>query len=179
MDFPSTAAKIPGYDPEQVDVLVERLERQYDSPNLKLVTSSMLEVVKFDLVPGGYQIPAVDGRIARFAETFLEREVAGKVKRGGREEVSAELSMAIREIKRVLELKPRKAFSKTRNGYKPRQVKALLKRIEIKRGSIGELDSLQLRTMSISRSRTGFDRSEVDAFIGVVVRALHCQRALG
>jgi DivIVA domain-containing protein len=178
MDFPTTAAKIPGYDPEQVDVLIARLGRQYESPQLKLVTSSMLDVVKFDLVPGGYQIPAVDAEIARFAEMFLEREIAGKVKRAGRDEVSAELSAALREVKRVLERKPGMAFAKSRNGYKPRQVKALLKRIEIKRGSIADLDTLKLRTMSISRSRSGFDRSEVDAFLGTVVRALHCQRAL-
>ena len=171
-------AKIPGYDPEQVDVLVARLVRQYESPTLKLVTSSMLDVVKFDLLPGGYQIPAVDREIAKFAEIFLEREIAGKVKRAGRDQVAAELAGALREIKRVIERKPSKAFAKGRNGYKPRQVKALLRKIEIKRGSIADLDSFELRTMSISRSRKGFDRSEVDAFLGTVVRALHCQRAL-
>ena len=179
MEFPSTSAKIPGYDPEQVDVLVARLNRQYENPSLKLVTSSMLSVVKFDLVPGGYQIPAVDKAIAGFAETFLEREVAGKVKRGGRDGVAAELAAALREIRRVTELPAGKAFSRSRNGYKRRQVKAILKKLEIKRGVISELDALTLRTTPFGRSRSGFDRTEVDEFLALVIKALHCQRALG
>ncbi len=179
MGFPNTSAKIPGYDPEQVDVLVARLQRQFESPALKLVTSSMLSVVKFDLVPGGYQIPAVDKAIAGYAETFLEREVAGKVKRGGREEVAAELAGALREIRRVTDLPAGKAFSRARNGYKRRQVIAILKKLEIKRGVITEIDPLTLRTMAFKRSGSGFDRTEVDEFLGLVIKALHCQRALG
>ena len=179
MGFPNTAGKIPGYDPEQVDVLVARLQRQFESPALKLVTSSMLSVVKFDLVPGGYQIPAVDKSIAGYAETFLEREVAGKVKRGGREEVAAELAKALREIRRVTELPSGKAFGRARNGYKRGQVIAILKKLEIKRGVITELDPLVLRTVAFKRSRSGFDRTEVDEFLALVIKALHCQRALG
>ena len=179
MEFAKTSAKIPGYDPEQVDVLVARLQRQYETPSLKLVTSTMLSVVKFDLIPGGYQIPAVDKAIASFAETFLEREVAGKVRRGGREEVAAELAAALREIRRVTDLPSGKAFGRARNGYKRRHVIALLKKLEIKRGVITELDPLVLRTSAFGRSRTGFDRTEVDEFLALVIKALHCQRALG
>lgn len=179
MEFARTSAKIPGYDPEQVDVLVARLQRQYESPALKLVTASMLGVVKFDLVPGGYQIPVVDKAIAGYAETFLEREVAGKVKRGGREEVAAELAAALREIRRVSDLPAKKAFSRARNGYKRRQVTAILKKLEVKRGVITELDPLVLRTTAFGRSRSGFDRSQVDEFLALVIKALHCQRALG
>lgn len=179
MGFANTSAKIPGYDPEQVDVLVARLQRQFESPSLKLVTPSMLSVVKFDLVPGGYQIPAVDKAIATYSETFLEREVAGKVKRGGREEVAAELSGALREIRRVTELTPRKAFGRAKNGYKRRQVIAILKKLAIKRGVITELDPLVLRTTAFGRSRSGFDRTDVDEFLALVIKALHCQRALG
>lgn len=179
MEFAHTSAKIPGYDPEQVDVLMQRLERQFETPALKLVTSSMLSVVKFDLVPGGYQIPAVDAAVAGFAETFLEREVAGKVKRGGRAEVTAELSAAMREIRKVIELPSGKAFARAKNGYRARQVLAIVKKLEIKRGVISELDPLALRTTAFARSRSGFDRTEVDEFLALVIKALHCQRALG
>ncbi len=179
MDFSRTSAKIPGYDPEQVDALVSRLQRQFDNPGLKLVTSSTLSVVKFDLVPGGYQIPAVDSAIARFAETFLEREIAGKVRRGGRDEIAAELSKALRQIRKVTEAKRRKAFSKAAGGYKKRQVIAILKKIELKRGMVSEIDPILLRTVAFGRSRSGFDRTEVDEFLTLVIKAWHCQRALG
>lgn len=179
MAFTNTAAKILGYDPEQVDVLVARLQRQFESPALKLVTSSMLSVVKFDLVPGGYQIPGVDKSIAGYAETFLEREVAGKVHRGGRDQVAAELAGALRELRRIIDLPTGKAFSKAKNGYNRRQVIAILKKLDIKRGVISELDPLLLRTVAFKRSRSGFDRTEVDEFLALTIKAYHFQRALG
>jgi DivIVA domain-containing protein len=179
MEFPRTSAKIPGYDPEQVDALISRLQRQFDNPSLKLVTSSTLSVVKFDLIPGGYQIPAVDKDVARFAEAFLEREIAGKVKRGGRDEIAAELASALRQIRKVTEAKKRKAFTKAAGGYKKRQVLAILKKIDIKRGVVSEIDPIMLRTVAFGRSRSGFDRTEVDEFLSLVIKAWHCQRALG
>jgi DivIVA domain-containing protein len=54
-----------------------------------------------------------------------------------------------------------------------------LKKLEIKRGVITELDPLALRTVAFKRSRSGFDRTEVDEFLALVIKALHCQRALG
>lgn len=178
MGYPNTSAKIPGYDPEQVDVLMERLQRQYQNPALKLVTSSILDAVKFDLVPGGYQIPAVDRDIASYAETFLEREVAGKLRLGGRDQISAELATVLREIRKVTELPAGKAFSRARNGYSRRRVIALLKKLDVKRGSISDLDAMELRLTSFGRARSGFDRAQVDDFLALVIRALHYQRAL-
>lgn len=179
MDFPRTKPKVLGYDPEQVDVLLSRLQRQYENPELKLVTSAVVNVAKFDLVPGGYQIPVVDNAIAKLAEIFLEREIAGMVKGGSRTKVAAELASNLKEIKVVLENGPKKSFSKQKNGFRKRDVALLLKRLEIKRGSLLAPDALELRTMGFRRSRSGLDRAEVDAFVNLVIRSLHCQKALG
>jgi DivIVA domain-containing protein len=178
MDFPRTKPKVLGYDPEQVDVLLQRLQRQYENPELKLVTSAVVNVAKFDLVPGGYQIPVVDTAIAKLAEIFLEREIAGLV-RTSRAQVALELSNNLREIKAVLEAGPKKSFSSQNQGFKKRDVAALLRRIEIKRGALNAPDSLELRTIGFRRSRSGLDRLEVDAFLNLVIRTLHCQKALG
>lgn len=178
MDFPLTKPKVLGYDPEQVDVLLQRLQRQYENPELKLVTSAVVNVAKFDLVPGGYQIPVVDTAIAKLAEIFLEREIAGLV-RTSRAQVAAELSNNLREIKAVLEAGPKKSFSSQNQGFKKRDVAALLRRIELKRGALNAPDSLELRTIGFRRSRSGLDRLEVDTFLNLVIRTLHCQKALG
>lgn len=60
------SGKILGYDPEQVDGLLDRVRRQYDNPQSRLVTPGMLAVAKFDLIPGGYRIDEVDSIIARW-----------------------------------------------------------------------------------------------------------------
>ncbi|MEY4989947.1 MAG: hypothetical protein RIS08_173 [Actinomycetota bacterium] len=178
MDFPRTKPKVLGYDPQQVDVLFARLHRQYENPDLKLVDSSVVNVAKFDLVLGGYQIPAIDSALAKLVEIFLEREIAGQVRSGKREKIAKELASNIKEIKSVLENGPKKVFSIEKQGFRKRDVIALVKRIEIKRGALSAPDSLELRTIGFRRSRKGFDRAEVDAFLNLVIRSQHCQKAL-
>jgi DivIVA domain-containing protein len=179
MSFPSTSGGIPGYSPEQVDVLMGRLERQYADPTLRLITSETLGIVKFDLVPGGYQIPTVDSAIARMAEVLLEREFAAKISRGDRDKVESELSAALREIKKVIDAGPHKVFSKARGGYSKGQVKKLVRKLELRRGSIRGADSMELRIASFKRSISGFNRAQVDEFLTLVIRAIHAERALG
>lgn len=178
MDFPRTKPKVLGYDPSQVDVLFARLQRQYEDPALKLVDSSIVNVAKFDLVPGGYQIPAIDAALAKLVEIFLEREIAGQVKSGKRDKVSKELAANLKEIKAVLEIGPKKVFLVEKQGFRKRDVIALVKRIEIKRGVLVAPESLELRTIGFRRSRQGFDKAEVDAFLNLVIRSQHCQKAL-
>ncbi|BDQ00500.1 hypothetical protein [Aquiluna sp. KACHI24] len=178
MDFPRTKPKVLGYDPEQVDVLLQRLQRQYENPELKLVTSAVVNVAKFDLVPGGYQIPVVDSAIAKLAEIFLEREIAGLV-RSSRTKVSQELASNLKEIRAVLEAGAKKSFSVQSQGFSKRDVASLLKRIDVKRGVLSAPESLELRTIGFRRSRNGLDRLEVDTFLNLVIRTLHCQKALG
>jgi DivIVA domain-containing protein len=178
MGFPNTSGKIPGYDPGQVDALMARVERQYQNPELKTLRSDMLDVVKFDLVPGGYQIPIVDSALAKMAEIFLEREVAGRLRRLGPESLTQELGSNLKHIRKVAELGAGKAFTKERDGYRVRDVQGVVKSLELARGSIAGVDSMELRTISFRRSRTGLDRSEVDQFLSRIITALHLQRAL-
>jgi DivIVA domain-containing protein len=179
MSFPLTAAKLQGYHPEQVDALMSRVKSQFDNPSSDLVTASMLAVVKFDLVPGGYQIPAVDSAIARVADTFEEREIQKAIERLGRGRIATDLAASLRDLKQMLEADPKTVFSKTPGGYNPKMVNALLRRIAIKRSSLTAPDSYELRTISLGRSGSGYDRGQVDEFLAAVVTALHQQRILG
>ena len=110
MIFPLNAPDILGYDREQVEALLARVKTQYQNPNRTLITSAMLAVVKFDLVPGGYQIPAVDDALARVADTFDEREIKDRLAKEGRVALVGELTAMLNIIRPVLEKKPSECF---------------------------------------------------------------------
>jgi DivIVA domain-containing protein len=178
MNFPTTAQDLPGYDSDQVDSLLARVRTQYQNPSRTLITSAMLAVVKFDLVPGGYQIAVVDDALAKVADTFDEREIQVRLAGEGRAALVGELTAMLNVIRPVLERKTSESFSRQRNGYSPKLVKALLKQITVRRGEVSAPETYKLRTMSLGRSGSGLDRSQVDEFIGLVVGAIHRQRAL-
>lgn len=178
MNFPLNALDIPGYDQGQVDALLARVKTQYKNPDRKLITSAMLAVVKFDLVPGGYQIQVVDDALAKVADTFDQREIEQRLRNEGRAAIVGELTMLLNIIRPVLERKPKESFKPQRNGYSRKLVQMLLKQISVKRGEITTPEPYKLRTMSLGRAGSGLDRSQVDEFVGVVIGAVHRQRVL-
>lgn len=178
MSFPLTAAKLQGYDTQQVDALMARVKTQYENPDLELVLASMLAVAKFDLVKGGYQIPAVDAAIARVADTFEQREIERSVRQLGRTAVATNLAAQLREIKAVLETNPKERFAQSRTGYSAKDVGNLLKRVSVKRGTISAPDTFEIRTISLGRSASGVDREQVDQFLAKLVSAKLTQQTL-
>ena len=179
MSFPLTAAKLQGYDTQQVDALMARVKSQYENPTKELVSAAMLSVATFELVKGGYQIPAVDSAIARVADTFEQRELEKAMQQRGRGAMATELAVRLRAIKGVLDLPAKERFERSRNGYSQKEVGNLFKRIVIKRGNIAAPDTFEIRTISLGRSGNGFDRSQVDEFLASVVTAVHAQNLLG
>lgn len=179
MSFPSTSPKVPGYSKEQVDAIYGRAQRQLANPQLRMLTAEILGAVKFDLVKGGYQIPAVDEELARLADVFDQRDIRQKIAQEGQSAVSEELNEMLRTLRPIIEKGPKHAFSKTKGGYKPSLVVKLCKQIEIRRSALVAPDSFTLRTAPLGRSRRGFSRSEVDDFLALVIAASHRQKALG
>lgn len=179
MSFPLTSKKIQGYDPQQVDALMRRVKTQYEDPQRELLSAAMLSVAKFDLVEGGYQIPAVDSALARVADTFEQREIERLIKAKGRGSVATQLAADIRRIKKLLELESKERFELRKNGYSKKAVNNLIKNIGVKRSTLSCPDPYEIRTISLGRSKSGFDREQVDAFLNLVVRTHHMQTLLG
>ncbi len=179
MTFPMASAKLLGYDPKQVDALMSRVASQHVNPDREILSSAVVAVAKFDLVKGGYQVPAVDEAIAKVADSFEIRELERDVKRQGKAKANAELAALLRLLKQVLDTDPKQRFDKTSQGYSPRLVNALVRRIEIKRSTLIAPTTFEIRTISLGRSSNGFDRSQVDEFLGAVVSAKHRQDLLG
>jgi DivIVA domain-containing protein len=179
MNFPLASAKLQGYDPKQVDALMARVSSQQDSPDREILSSAVVAVAKFDLVKGGYQIPAVDEAIARVADIFEIRELERALRLQGKAKASTDLAALLRLLKQVLETDPKERFEKTPQGYNPRLVNSLVKRIEIKRSTLVGPTTFELRTISLGRSSSGYDRGQVDEFLSAVVSAMHRQDLLG
>ncbi|MEY3625106.1 MAG: hypothetical protein RL696_487 [Actinomycetota bacterium] len=178
MSFPLTSAKLQGYDPGQVDALLSRVGSQLANPERRLVTAPMLAVARFDLVLGGYQIPAVDQDLARLADDLEIAEISRLLARYGKARVASDLAANLRTIKQVLEQEPKQRFDIVRDGYEQKRVGAMLKRVIVKRSSLTAPKSFELRTSSLGRSGSGFERSQVDEFLALVVTALHQQEIL-
>lgn len=179
MNFPTASAKLQGYDPKQVNALMTRVTSQLEKPEREILRSSVVAVARFDLVQGGYKIPAVDEAIAKVADTLELRELEQELKKHGRVKIAGDLAALLRLLKQVVEADPKSRFEKTAKGYSPKMVNALIKRIEIKRSTLSAPSTFELRTSSLGRSSNGFDREQVDEFLSAVVTALHTQQLLG
>lgn len=179
MNFPVASAKLQGYDPRQVDALMARVRSQESNPDREILSSAVVAVAKFDLVNGGYQIPAVDQAIAKVADSFELRELERELRRHGKAKAAGDLAALLRLLKQTLDSEPKSRFEYASQGYSPRLVNALIKRIEIKRGTLVAPSTFELRTISLGRSSNGFDRGQVDEFLGAVGSALHRQQLLG
>lgn len=178
MSFPLANPKVLGYDPAQVGALMDRVKIQFENPNLSLVTSNILEVARFDLVQGGYQVKAVDDAIAKVCDTLLERELKEFILKSGRSAALGVLEENLEQIRKTLELGAKAAFPKAKNAYSPKKISNLFKSLSVKRGSLSGPSTFELRTMPLGGSSSGKDKSAVDAFISTLVSSMLLQRLL-
>ncbi|MCF8528643.1 MAG: hypothetical protein K9G13_01890 [Aquiluna sp.] len=178
MSFPLANQTLLGYAPAQVDALMDRIRIQFENPNLSLVTSKIVEVARFDLVPGGYQVKAVDDAIARVCDTLLERELKDFILKNGRSMALVQLENNLELIRNTLELGAKTAFPKSKTAYSTRKIASLFKTLSVKRGSLSGPSTFELRTMPLGRSASGKDKSAVDSFISTLVHSFLLQRLL-
>ena len=173
------SGKILGYDPEQVDGLLDRVRRQYDNPQSRLVTPGMLAVAKFDLIPGGYRIDEVDSIIAKVADEFEIKEISERIAKFGKIEIKRDQRKIIGMIAETLARSGKERFSPARNGYRQKQVEQLISQIKVADGLLAGPEPMDIRTHELGSAKGGPSRSEVNEFLALVVTALHNQRLLG
>jgi DivIVA domain-containing protein len=179
MTIQRVSGKVLGYDPEQVDGLLDRVRRQYDNPQSRLVTPGMLAVAKFDLVPGGYRIDEVDLAIAKVADEFEVRELTDRIAKYGKTEIKRDHRKIIGMVSETLARSNKERFSPSSNGYRLRQVDQLISQIKVANGLISGPEPMEIRTRELGSAKNGPSRSEVNEFLAQVVTALHTQRLLG
>jgi DivIVA domain-containing protein len=179
MSLRRVSGKLLGYDPEQVDGLLDRVRRQYENPLSRIVSPSMLAVARFDLIPGGYRIDQVDLALAKVADDFEIRELTKRLTRIGRAELKRENRRIIGMVSEVLARDPKERFSSARVGFRPKQVKQLLDQIRVQDGVLLAPEAMEIRTRELGRAKGGPSKTEVNEFMAAVVTALNTQQILG
>lgn len=169
---------ILGYDPEQVDALMDRIRRQYENPQSRIITPSMLAVVRFELISGGYRIDQVDQSIATVAEDFEKREVERRLDRIGKTALVKETRRLLGDVLQVLELDPKKRFSPARNGYNPKLVNRLLAEFASEDGVLKGPATMEIRLRPLGTARLGPNRTEVNEFLSLLVGILNRQELI-
>jgi DivIVA domain-containing protein len=178
MSLGKVSGKLLGYDPEAVDALLDRVRRQYENPQSRTVTPSMLAVAKFDLVRAGYRIDEVDAALAKITDDFENREISQRLIRIGKSELKRENRRLIGQISEVMAIEGAQKFTPARSGYRPKQLNQLLSQIRIEEGVLLAPEPMRIRMWQLGRARGGPNKLEVNEFLAQVVTALNTQRLL-
>lgn len=167
-----------GYNPEQVDALLDLAKRQYESPDEVLLRASDLRGLRLDLVSGGYAIAQVDAALDNLEDHFIQAEVQAFRERFGEQE------LAKRYIELQQALIPRlrratgKRFAKVSilaRGYDRKKVDELCDQLTAHFNGGPRVKVSKVRRAQFSAKRSGYSMPQVDSFLDRVIEALQLE----
>lgn len=167
-----------GYNPEQVDALLELAKRQYESPDQILLRASDLRGLRLDLVSGGYSISQVDAALDNLEDHFIRAEITAFRERFGQ----GELAKRFDELQQVLF--PRlvrekgKRFTKVSwlsRGYDKKKVDELCDQLLTHFNGGVKVRVAQVRRAQFSATRSGYSMPQVDSFLDKIIEALQLE----
>ncbi len=178
--FPRVRRWARGYDPEQVETFLAQARVAYDEAGRgSALTSWHVRTVGFDLVRGGYQMPAVDAALDRIEDAFAGREK----RRGQREGASAWQSQVRQQEIAVRSLLGRPEGQRFPRGvgmeltYDVDGVDELCRRLDsaFAAGRPLPADEVRQAVFRGRRGAKGYREGAVDAFLDRVVELLVLQ----
>lgn len=167
-----------GYDPAQVDSLLELAKRQYDNPDSVLLRASDLRGIRLELVPGGYAVSQVDAALDNLEDYFIRTEVNAFRERFG----EGELDKRFEELRQTLI--PRLSREKNRRftrvsilarGYHRAQVDGLCEKLLTHFDGGDKVRVSDLRRVQFRAKRRGYSMPQVDSFLDRVIEALQLE----
>ena len=167
-----------GYNPEQVDALLERAKAQYESPDQILLRASDLRGLRLDLVRGGYSISQVDAALDNLEDHFITAEVIAFRQRFG----EPELARRFKELQQAL--LPRLSRSKVKRftkvswlsrGYERKKVDELCDQLVVHFNGGAKVRVAQVRRAQFTATRSGYSMPQVDSFLDKVIEALQLE----
>jgi DivIVA domain-containing protein len=177
--FPFASPDDWGYQIQQVDVFIEKARAQYANPDSEMVTANSLRNIEFELIKGGYEIPAVDSAMDRLEDAFAKREIDRQRNLRGQTAVMDRLER-ITEIVRGRLVRPkRKKFSNVGwllRGYSRSQVDQLCALIANHLESGEKLQLNVVRRSIFKAKRGGYVEAQVDAFLDRVAEILQIEK---
>lgn len=167
-----------GYNPEQVDALLELAKRQYENPDQIVLRASDLRGLRLDLVSGGYSISQVDAALDNLEDHFIRSEVNAFRERFG----SDELAKRFEELKQTLIPRLQRAkgkrFAKVSwlaRGYDRKKVDQMCDLLigHFNAGVVVQVS--QVRRAQFPAVRSGYSMPQVDSFLDRVIEALQLE----
>ncbi len=172
-------AKGRGYNPSQVDALMELARKQYESPEQIILRASDLRGLRLDLVNGGYSISQVDVALDNIEDHFISSEIKEFRNRFGEEELKRRILELQETLIPRLNREPAKRFTKTsllNKGYDKKEVDALCERILNHFQSKTPIKVSEIRRVQFKPRRLSYSMPQVDSFLDRVIEALQLEK---
>lgn len=179
--FKRVGADELGYEPKDVDAIVELARAQFANPGSHVLDASTLRNTQFGVSKGGYQIAAVDAALDRLDDAFAAQEANRLLVRGGHQGAEDFVHGLESVLKARLVRPARNRFARQRwylKGYSVRQVDALLRLISLDLAGADQISPALLREAMFSPRWGGYNEAQVDAFIDRTVQFLQLSRSV-
>lgn len=170
-----------GYNPADVDPVIELARRQFADPASRVLSASDLRAAQFGLVKGGYQIAAVDQALERLDDAFAVNEAKRLTAQRGHHGAF----LYLEELKATLVARAeRPAGHKFKRnpfwfkGYSKHQVDLLLAQVAGYFAGTDRIGVEQLRRTVFSPRWGGYVENQVDAYIDRVVEHLQVGKSI-
>jgi DivIVA domain-containing protein len=167
-----------GYNPEQVDSLLELAKKQYESPDQVLLRASDLRGLRLDLVSGGYSISQVDAALDNLEDHFIRSEVATFRERFGEQELLKRYAELQQALLPRLHREKGKRFTKVSilaRGYDRKKVDELCDQLILHFTGGSKVRVAQVRRAQFTAVRSGYSMPQVDSFLDRVIEALQLE----
>lgn len=167
-----------GYNPEQVDALLELAKRQYESPSEVLLRASDLRGLRLDLVSGGYSISQVDAALDNLEDHFIQAEIAAFRERFGQQELAKRYAELQQSLLPRLGREKGKRFAKVSllaRGYDKKKVDQICDELSAHFKGGPKVRVAQIRRAQFSAARSGYSMPQVDSFLDRVIEALQLE----
>ena len=167
-----------GYNPEQVDSLLDLAKRQYESPDQILLRASDLRGLRLDLVNGGYAIAQVDAALDNLEDHFIRAEVAAFRERFGEQELLKRYTELQQALLPRLHRVPGRRFTKVSflaRGYDKKKVDELCDQLVLHFTGGAKVKVASVRRAQFPATRAGYSMPQVDSFLDRVIEALQLE----
>lgn len=167
-----------GYNPEQVDSLLELAKKQYEQPDQVILRASDLRGLRIDLVSGGYSISQVDAALDNLEDHFIQTEVAAFRQRFGDQELLKRYTELQQSLLPRLHRVPGRRFTKVSwlaRGYDKKKVDELCDQLTLHFTGGAKVRVASVRRSQFPAVRMGYSMPQVDSFLDRVIEALQLE----
>lgn len=168
-----------GYDPTQVDAIIDLARQQFENPEQVILRASDLRGMRLDLVRGGYSISEVDLALDNIEDNFVRTETLEFRKKFGEEEVARRKKELTDSIFPRLNRNGGDRFARTSwfsKGYDKKHVDKLLEKLSDHFEANGPISISEIRRVQFKPKRLGYSMPQVDSFLDRVIEALQLEQ---